>query len=87
MALAKIDSESDDSTDKGTKLKDGPEDTERFSFVIFERITHHDTSLGRPKKSGGNTKKCTGENQEPACTLGLVTCGEKSERERESLSN
>lgn len=75
MTLPKIDGESNDGADKGTKLEDGPEDTERFAFVPLERITHHDTSLGRPKKSSGDAKERTGENQKPACALGLVTCG------------
>ena len=74
MALAKIDNESDDGTDEGTKLEEGPEDAERFAFILLEGITHHDTSLGGPKESGSETEKRTGQNQEPVCALGLVTC-------------
>ena len=75
MTLAKIDSEGNNSTDKGTKLEDGPEDAEGFALVLLERVTHHDTSLGRPKESGGDAEKCTSKNQEPARALGLVTNG------------
>jgi hypothetical protein len=77
MTLLKIDSEGDDGTDERTKLEDGPEDAKRLAFILLERITHHNTSLGRPEQSGGDTEECTSENQEPACALGLVT----SERE------
>ena len=75
MALIKIDSESDDGANERTELEDGPEDTECFALILLERITHHDTSLGRPEQSGGDTEDCAGENQEPACALGLVTSG------------
>ena len=73
MALVKIDSEGDDGTDERTKLKDGPEDTKRLAFILLERIAHHDTSLGRPEESGGDTEERTGEDQEPPCTVGLMT--------------
>lgn len=75
MTLPKIDSESDNGADEGTKLKDGPEYTKGFAFILLERITHHNTTLGGPQQSGGDAKNCTGKNQEPACTLGLMTCG------------
>ena len=77
MALLKIDSEGDDGTDERTKLKDGPEDTESLAFIFLERVTHHDTSLGRPEQSGGDTEECTGEDQEPSCALGLMTGGKE----------
>lgn len=80
MTLPKIDSEGNDGANEGTKLKDGPEDTERFAFVLLERVTHHDTTLGGPQQSGGNTKNCTGKNQEPASTLRLMTCGRSVSR-------
>jgi len=73
MTFSKIDSKGDDGTDEGTKLEDGPEDTERLAFILLEWVTHHNTSLSRPEQSGGDTEDCAGKNQEPACTLRLVT--------------
>ena len=73
MTLLKVDSEGNDGTDKRTKLEDGPEDAEGLALVLLEGITHHDTSLGGPKETGGDAKDCAGENQEPACTLSLMT--------------
>jgi len=77
MTFLKIDSEGNDGTDERTKLEEGPEDAERLAFILLEWVTHHNTSLGRPEQSGGDTKDCAGENQEPACTLGLVTGGKE----------
>ena len=73
MTLVEIDSESDDSTDERAELEDGPEDTECLAFILLERVTHHDTSLGRPKQGGGDTEDRASENQEPTRTLGLMT--------------
>jgi hypothetical protein len=75
MTLPEINSESDDGADEGTKLEYGPKYTKGFAFVLFEGVTHHDATLGGPKQSGGYTKDCTGKNQEPAGTLGLMTWG------------
>lgn len=75
MTLLEVDGEGDDGTDERTELEDGPEDTERLSFILFKRVAHHDTSLGRPEQGSSHTKDCTGENQEPTCTLSLMTSG------------
>ena len=48
MTLLEIDSEGDDGTDERTELEDGPEDTKCLALILLERVTHHDTSLGRP---------------------------------------
>jgi len=86
MALLEIDSEGDDSTDERTELEDGPEDTECLSLILLERVTHHDTSLGRPEQGGGDTEDCASKNQEPTCTLGLMTSGERRVSGKSSLS-
>jgi len=83
MTLFKIDGESNDGTDERTKLENGPEDAERLAFILLEGITHHNTSLGRPEQGGGDTKDRARKNQEPACTLGLMT-SEKGRLEGES---
>ena len=75
MALLEVDSESDNSTNKRTELEDGPEDTECLALILLEWVTHHDTPLGRPKQGGGDTEDRASENQEPTCTLGLMTSG------------
>ena len=75
MTLVKIDSEGDDGADERTKLENGPEDTERLAFILLEGVTHHDTSLGGPEQCGGDAENCAGEDQEPACALGLMSGG------------
>jgi len=77
MTFLEIDSEGNDGTNERTELEDGPEDTECLALILLERVTHHDTSLGGPEQGCGDAEDCASENQEPTCTLGLVT----SERE------
>ena len=73
MALPKVDGEGNDGTDERTKLEYGPEDTKSLAFIPLEGVAHHNASLSRPKQSGGDSKNGTGENQEPARALGLMT--------------
>ena len=77
MTFPKIDGECDDCTDERTELEDGPEDSECLAFILLERVTHHNTSLGRIEQSGRDTEDRASEDQEPARTLGLVTSGRK----------
>lgn len=55
-----LNSKSDRSTNQGTHLENGPKQRERSALVLFQRVGHHDGTLGRPEEGSGDTKKTTG---------------------------
>lgn len=67
-----VDREGDSSTEERTELEDGPEDTEGLPFVLLERVGHHDGTLGGPEERSRYSEHGTGEDEEPAGSLGLV---------------
>ena len=73
LSRADVDGQSDDGADERAKLEYSPKDAERLALVLFERIAHHDRSLGGPQQRRGHAEHSTGKNNKPTSALCLVT--------------